>query len=137
MQLIDQLKQDRINAMKQKDQFKRDTLSTLIGDLQTNQKKENNDLTDAVVVQAIKKALQNAEENYKLTNDTKFKDEAELYEQYLPTQMDQQQLTDTIKEIIEQNDNPTIGVVMKELKTKYDGQFDGKLASSIVKQQLN
>lgn len=135
-ELLEQLKHERLAAMKRKDQFKRDTLATLIGDLQTQQKNQNEQLTDAAVVQALKKALDNAEQNYQHTGDDMFKNEAAIYKMYLPEQMDQQQLTNVIKQIIEQSDQPSIGVVMKQLKADYDGQFDGKTASAIAKQLL-
>lgn len=136
MNLYEQLKQDRTHAFKQGNRFERDTLTVFIGDLQS-QEKRGNEINDPFVVQSLKKAVQTAEENFKLTNDEKFEQEAEIYRQYLPTQMSEQTLTSIIEQIIEQSDNPNIGVVMKELKANYDGRYDGKTASTIAKQLLN
>jgi len=64
--------------------------------------------------------------------------EVSILETYLPKQLTEEQLSGLISALV-YNNNYTIkdmGKIMAELKSKYSGQYDGKLASTIIKSQL-
>lgn len=140
MTLHEQLKKDRMTAMKTGDTYTKDTLTVLLGDLESDSKRGKT-VDDAYIMNAIKKSVVNATENHKITNDKKFLREVNLLEAYLPKQMSEVKLKGIINSIIEnQEENGgvpcNIGHVMQALKANFDGEFDGKLASKIAKEKL-
>lgn len=64
------------------------------------------------------------------------KAEREVYESYLPKMMSEEELRAAVREIVSSLDNPNMGAVMKLLKEKYSGKYDGKQASALVKDIL-
>lgn len=139
MTMLNKLKKDRMIAMKDGDARTKEILTVFVGDLESDEKR-GKEITDGFIVKALKKASDNAKENYKLTGDVKFMDEVSVLEKYLPKQMNEEELSQCIEAIIqdefEQGRESNIGTVMKSLKEDYDGQFDGKLASQLAKQKL-
>lgn len=63
------------------------------------------------------------------------KNEAEkaLLEAYLPQQMGAGQLEEIIKAIAAELGSPQIGPIMAKLRERHAGQFDGKLASELIR----
>jgi len=63
------------------------------------------------------------------------KNEAEraLLEKYLPQQLDAGALEGIIKDIAAEIGSTQIGPVMAKLRERYAGQFDGKLASELIR----
>lgn len=59
--------------------------------------------------------------------------EKRLLEVYLPQQLSETALTDIIKELATELGGAQIGPIMAKLRERHAGQFDGKLASEIVK----
>lgn len=139
MNLYNEMKADRIQAMKDKDAVTKTVLTTFLGDLQS-QEKRGIEITDAYVVGQAKKAIQACEDNLKLKQDEKFQNEIDVLTEYLPKQLTEDQLEGIIKQLIKDqsaNEKPSIGSVMKDLKELKGGQFDGKLASKMVREQLS
>jgi len=64
--------------------------------------------------------------------------EAELavLESYLPKQLDESDLRNVIERIVAETSATGIGPVMKLLGERHGGQYDGKIASRIVKEVL-
>lgn len=60
--------------------------------------------------------------------------EQAILEAYLPAQMDAAALEAAIRAIAAELGSTAIGPIMAELRTRHAGQFDGKLASQLVKQ---
>lgn len=61
--------------------------------------------------------------------------EAEYLKDYIKEQLTSEQLTDIIKELVSTGFS-NMGQFMQHLNSNYKGQFDGKLASSIVNKIL-
>jgi uncharacterized protein YqeY len=95
-----------------------------------------------------------AEQDVIIKYHKKLKDSLELYKgdqarleeinselavvaEFMPTQLSEQEVKALIDEIIASLENPNMGAVMKELTPKIKGQFDGKLASQMVKASLS
>ena len=67
-------------------------------------------------------------------------DEIEIIEQYMPSQINDDEIDKLINEIIDETGSSNIkdmGKVMTILKEKYSGQMDFGKASLIVKEKLN
>jgi uncharacterized protein YqeY len=65
--------------------------------------------------------------------------EIEVIERYLPKQLSEDETREAIAGIIDELDlssKKDLGRVMKEVKARYPGQVDGRLASSIAGQLL-
>jgi len=131
MSLIEKINKDFMLAYKAKEMEKKDFL----GVLKTEVTKESKTPEDEYVVAKIKSMIKNAEATNSLS-------EAELsvLETYLPTQLSEVELEVIINEIITRmglNTPRDMGKVMSYLKTEYDGQYDGKVASTITKKILS
>lgn len=128
MKLQEKIKLDMVTAMKNKDEDVKSLLRVVMGELNQIGK----DVSDDVVVGVIKKMKQNAIE---MKNDR----EVEILDSYLPTMLESKQLETLIKGIINKNNfegMKDMGKVMGILKLEYNGSYDGKMASEIVKNNL-
>lgn len=137
MDILNEMKSDRMNAMRSKDKDKKtkDVLTVFIGDCESDAKR-GTELTDSYVVKKIKKSIQNSEENFNLTGNDQYLVEVKVLENYLPKQLSEDKLKSIIEGIVSSMDSPNIGSVMKTLKMEYDGQFDGKTASKLAKEMI-
>ena len=148
MSLLHKAIQDaQLAARKARDAAVVNPLTTLLGDLGTLAKNAQRQLTDADVIGKLKSFRDNVEITIDQVADEATKQvlaaEKALYEKYLPKQMSEQELTAAIKSIIAdvQGSNPvdykvTIKDVMPRLVVEHGGEYDGKLASFIIKAQL-
>lgn len=137
--LIEQIKKDRITAMKAKNKVAKDILTTLVGELEGAQYDKNhkgNGITDELVVQSCKKFIVANKEMLQHVTDAdvteRLTNENVVLTGYLPKQLTEDQLRTLIIDTGETN----IGGVMKYLKSNYNGQFDGKLASQICRELM-
>ena len=76
----------------------------------------------------------------KFDSKNKESDEIEIIEQYMPSQIDDEEVDELINQVINETGSSNIrdmGKVMSVLKEKYSGQMDFARASSIVKEKLN
>ena len=145
MSLMATLKADMKEAMKAKDKVKLDTVRGLISALQYEEmQKETDELPDASVLAILKserkKRLEQVEfaeksERGELLEQAKL--ELEIIDGYLPKQLSEDELSGIVKELYSKDDSQNMGQIMKALKDSYDGQYDGKLASAIVRGVLN
>lgn len=138
MILIDQIKKDRIDAMKAGDKTKRSILSLLIGDIE-NRFTGHQKPSDGDVVALIKKYISNNEQTLdQMTNhDSDFGEEANILEKelsvlngYLPKQLTHIEIYNIMKDV----EDKSIGSLMKYMKDNYPGQYDGKTASETAKE---
>ena len=141
MSLLQQIKDDQLQARKEKNQILSSLLTTLIGEAAMIGKNDGNrESTDAEVVAVIKKFIKNIDESLKVKPDKVLPLEKIMLEGYLPKQLSEQELRAKINDHIifaELKGMQSMGKVMSHLKQNYDGQYDGKLASQIVKELLS
>lgn len=139
MSLFDTIKAEYLTQRKARASWQVASLSTLIGEIETLAKGSKGELTDAVVVTVVKKFIKNIDETLKVIAPTAvaemalLRSERELFEQFMPKQLTEAELRVAIENIILAGDGATVGDVMKALKTSYSGQYDGAMASSILK----
>lgn len=129
MTMLATIKQDRITAMKQKDEITKNILTVLVGDIE-NISLRGIQITDEQVISLIKKYLLSNEEMRKARGDTTvLLGEKAVLEKYLPQQMTEQEILEAVKASGATN----VGGVMAYMKANYAGKYDGKLASEIAK----
>jgi uncharacterized protein YqeY len=124
--------------MLEKDSVTRDTLRMIKSELVTL---ENPD--ELAVLSRAVKSRRDSIKSY-LEGDRRDladKEEAEIavIERYLPKQLGQDEARQAIAGIIEElglSSKRELGQVMKEVRARYPGQIDGKLASSIAGELL-
>jgi uncharacterized protein YqeY len=141
MSLLATVKADALAFRKQRATKSASALTTLIGELETFAKNAGREATDADVVAFVQKTIKNINETLKVLDgkdDARAIDlafERTLFEQYLPKQLSAEELNEVINALIAAGHN-SVGDVMKTLKTKYNGQYDGALASAILKSRF-
>jgi len=126
--MVEQIKKDMVQAMKDGDTLKRDVLRVLRGELQRGFLTEDTD-----VISTIKKMIANIKEN---KGDQA---EIDILTGYLPQQMTESQMRYIVKEVINDEDIDSIsgmGLIMAHFKNKYAGTYDGRILSIIVKSEL-
>ena len=140
MNLIAQIKQAQLTARKEKDTLKATLLTTLIGEAEAVGKSvANRAPTDAEVQKVVKKFIDGCDFILQKVTDSEALNSAQqeraILEQYMPKQLDTEELTNIISNIIAINSADSIkklGVVMKELKAQCDGKYDGAEAKRIA-----
>jgi uncharacterized protein YqeY len=138
MALLEQINVDLKKAMLERDEVTRDTLRMIKSELLTL------DNPDELVV--LSRAVKSRRDSIKSyveggRQDLADKEQAEIevIERYLPKQLSEDEAREAIAGIIEElglSSKKDLGKVMKEVKARYPGQVDGRLASSIAGQLL-
>jgi uncharacterized protein YqeY len=147
MSLLQKIKADQVAARKARSSVDAAILTTLIGEAEAVGKNGGNrEVTDAEVVAMIKKFVKNLDETIRIAGDYRDGDacdrawsEKQVLEQYLPKQLTEDELRMAMSELIANNGlsgAKAMGVLMKELKTNYEGLYDGALASKLAKELL-
>ena len=144
MSLLDQVKIDLNEARKAKNTPVASLLSTLYAEtLMIGKNDGDRDTTEEETVAKVKAFIKNIDETLKAIpegNEKRvgYENEKAVLEKYLPTQLSEEVLTKILGNIAANHEKSmkSMGKVMGELKAKYAGQFDGKLASVVVKKIL-
>jgi len=145
--LINQIKSDALIARKARKTDTATLLTTLYSEASIIGKNAGNrESTDTEVLQVIEKFIKNANEvkNILLKNNkdvSRVDNEILVLSKYLPQKMSYEELENVVREIVEVfkgiNMQMKMSNIMAKLKENYSGMYDGKLASEIVKRELN
>jgi len=139
MALLEQIDADLKKAMLARDEVTRDTLRMIKSELLTL---DNPDEL-AVLSRAVKSrrdSIKSYLEGGRQDLADKEQAEIEVIERYLPKQLGEDEARQAIAAIIGDlglSGRKELGKVMKEVKARYPGQIDGRLASSIAGQLLD
>ena len=131
MSLIEKISKDFMSAYKDKDMKKKNFL----GVIKTEVTKETKTPEDSYVVGKLKSMIKNAQSTNSLTEY-----ELNIINNYLPTQMTEDVLRETIGDFITKEELSTMkdmGKIMGYLKSNFEGEYDGKLSSTIIKELLS
>ena len=144
--LLGELRKMMMTPKLEKDTVKGNLLSTLVAEaVMVGKNDGNRETTNAETIAMIKKFLKKVNETLALMDEmgkdkTETLREKEILESLLPKQLSEEELEKVIVEIVATLPDKSprqMGAVMAELKKKYDGQFDGKTASGLVKKALS
>lgn len=127
--LYEQIKSARIAALKSGDKATVTTLVTLLGELSRLDSKEP---SDAQVLGVIQKMLKGIEDMQKVRPTEELTKEAATLKAYLPQMLTEDELKGIISEA-RSNGITVMGELMKHLKDRYAGRYDGKLAAGLCK----
>ena len=147
MSLKEQINTDIKEAMKAKENEKRDALRLLSSAFKQIEVDERKELSDEDIIKIIQKQIKQRNdsiEQYKIANrdDLIAKESLEIsfYEIYLPKQLSDEELQTAIKAIIEQVGATTmkdIGKVMGAASKELAGKVDGKRINECAKALLS
>jgi uncharacterized protein YqeY len=136
-----QLQRDLQDAMRARDRQRIDVLRGLLAAIK-NAKVERQlaELPEADILAIVRKELNKRTEIIGYARqagraETVAQGEAEqaILEAYLPKQLSAAELDAVVRSIAAELGTTQIGPLMAELRKRYAGQFDGKLASELVK----
>lgn len=136
--ILDTLRSDILQARKFRDAKRLTLLTTLLGECDTQAKKGDGKLTDELVLATVKKFIKGIDDLLTLRpDDADAKWEREQLTAYQPRQLDSDALSKLIDEVMAaEPPKRSMGDIMKELKTLAGGQYDGAMASKLVKEKL-
>ena len=147
MTLKEQILNDIKEAMKQKNDFKRDVLRTLNAALKQVEIDQRIILDDEkifkIIIGEIKKRKDAADIYIKGKREDlaqKENDEIAILEIYLPKQLSNEELKSSLKKIIEKlgvNSLKEQGLVMKEAKEEFGARVDGKRLNEALRAILS
>ncbi|HEB7543845.1 TPA: GatB/YqeY domain-containing protein [Campylobacter coli] len=147
MNLKEQILNDIKEAMKLKDDFKRDTLRTLNAAFKQVEVDERIELSDERILKIITSEIKKRKDAIELYSkggreDLAQKEQKEiaLFESYLPQQLSNEELQAALKEMIANLGVSSLkdqGLVMKEAKAKFGARVDGKRLNVTLRELLN
>ena len=147
MSLKEKIQQDWKDAMKSRDKFRSNTLSMAKAAILQVEKTDNRVLDDEEVIGILSKevksrrdALVDFEKGNRQDLVEEAKSEIEILLEYLPKQLTEDEIAEIVRQIICETGASSakdMGKVMTVAMAKLKGRADGKLVSSIVKQNLN
>ena len=130
--MINKLRADRMQARKDGAKIKTSILTTLLGEVETNLKRDEN----FDVIKLIKKFIKNNEDTLSQCVGeiaiNIFKTEIQILSEYLPKQLTEDEIRVIISDI-NKSEIKNIGIIMKHFKENYSGRYDGSVVSKIIK----
>ena len=146
MSLQDRVQADLKAAMMNRDEVTKQTLRMLKAELVKTAIDAGGELSENDAVAVVKRAIKSRRESieqYEQAGRTEAaaQERAEIVvlEAYLPQQLDTAELRNAAAAIVKElglSSKKDMGRLMKELKARYEGQFDGKAASQIAGELL-
>lgn len=144
MTLIEQIKADSLHARKAKDAVKASLLVTLYAEASKEGKDAGNrPATDEEVIKTVRKFLKGLEESLQVLPDGPGRQQAQLEKDYLqgylPRQVQGDALAQVLQELVQTHGlhgPQALGLLMKLLKERLPGAYDGAEASRLAKSVL-
>lgn len=141
MSIRDELREQIKQALKAGQRDRLRALRLLKAELEVAET-SGEEFDEVSVVKSFAKSLRRSAEEYeeleRADRARELWDELEVVEQFLPPQMDEQELEQLIGAMVEQNDyGPRdIGKVMKAVMSEHGDTVDGRLAQQIARRKL-
>lgn len=138
----EEIHQQMIQAMKQKNQAELETLRYLWSEIRNQEIDSHHELADDEVVQVVKREVKRRREAIEqfraggrvdLVSDEQ--DKLKIIERYLPQQLSRDQIEQIVDEVL-QGSQSDFGNVMKQVMERAQGQADGKLVAEVVRSKL-
>lgn len=133
-------------AMKNKDEIKKDTITLLRSAIlqveKDNQKQLSEDEMLAIVSKEVKKRKESIADYEKANREDivqKLKKEIEILSEYLPEQLSEEEIIKIVEVAINETGAASprdMGKVMQAIRPKTNGKADGKVVSQIVREKL-
>ncbi|MBU5483523.1 GatB/YqeY domain-containing protein [Clostridium sp. MSJ-11] len=147
MALKERLQEDWKQALKAKEKFKANTISTAKAAILLVEKTDGRKLDDEEIIEVLAKEVKQRREailEFKKGNRQDLVEESEeeikILLSYLPQQLTEDEVVEIVRQAIEESgaiSMKDMGKVMAVIVPKTKGRADGKLVSEIVKKSLN
>lgn len=147
MALVEQLNQDMIQAMKEKNKEVLSVLRMVKGAMQLEHINHKKELNDELAIDVISREIKTRNESIREFAKGNRQDlidatqkEIDILKTYLPEQLSEDELNQIIDEVFEtiQPTGPSdMGKVMKEITTKVKGKCDMSVVSNKIKEKLS
>jgi len=141
---IVQVIQDDLNKERRSGGSNIAMISTILSEIVNIGKSNGNRATtDSEAVGAIKKMVKNNKATIGMSNESQaepYVRENEYLDKFLPQDVSKEEIEAYIKILVDQLDSPTMkdmGKIMGNLKAHFNGNYDGKMVSNMVRQALS
>lgn len=143
MSKIDEVRGAMVQAMKDKNKDRKDSLSMLLAALKNKAIDKREDLTEAEENEVILKEIKQTKETLESTPESRTdiieecKNRIAVYEEFAPKMMDEEEIKAVIGKVladlgIEAPTNKDKGKIMKQLMPQVKGKADGKLVNQVL-----
>lgn len=149
MTIMQDIKTAQIEARKSKNELKASILTVLIGEAgMIGKNAGNRETTDSEVLAVVKKFIKNIDETQLILSKDEaknsdkldvLKQEKFILQSFMPKQMSLEEVSVAIKTIVSEmslSGPKAMGIIMKEMKLRYDGNYDGATVSKLCKEIL-
>ena len=140
MTLHEQIKSDFLTARKNNDSTKKNILTMILSDALklTKEKNHGDTVSDDYIIKIIKSWVKKTEQSIEILaangkDTSELLKEKEIILSYIPKTWSHEETKSHIEKISKEKNSKEIGVIMRELKTNYNGLYDNKTASEIIK----
>jgi len=140
--LKQQIRDDMKSAMKAREKEKLMTIRTLLSEIK-NFEIDNGEQDNAgiqVIISRMVKQWKDAIEEYKKGDRSDLVEESEkkieILQNYLPEQMNEEELKKIIQEVIAGSEQKKAGPIIGQVISMTQGQADGKMIAKLVNQML-
>lgn len=144
--LKEKLMEDLKNAMKNKDEIRKNTVQMVRAGILQIEKDKGIQVEDNKILEIIAKEVKTKKDALKDFEKAERKDlidqtnnEIEVLQEYLPKQLTREEIKIELEKIIKQLGASTVkdmGTIMKEAKTKFGASADGKTINEVAKEIL-
>lgn len=148
MSMIENVRSQMMEAMKNRDKDRKDALSMLLSALKNKAIDKRADLTEAEEFEVVKKEMKQTKETMELApaDRTDIKEACEkrltVYQEFAPEEMSEEAIREAVRGVLDalgitEPSGKDKGRVMKELMPKVKGRADGALVNKIVGEMLS
>ncbi len=145
--MLDQLKTDMKAAMRAKEKTRLSTIRMLISEFKNAAIDKGGELTEADAITLLSREAKKRRESFDSyaaagRDDLAEQEKAELevIEGYLPKQLSEDEVRAIAQEVlgtVKPSSAKEMGAVMGQIMPKIKGQFDGKRASAVIREEFN
>ena len=145
--MLEKLKDDLKQAMRDKDILKRDTIRLIMSGIKQIEVDQRREVTEEDVIKLIQKGVKQREDAINFAKDGGREDlveqnqaEIDILSSYLPKQLSDEELKEAIKQIIQKVEATSMkemGKVMGVATKELSGKADGKRINQVVKELLS
>lgn len=147
MSMIDNVRSQMMEAMKQRDKDRKDALSMLLSALKNKAIDKREDLTEAEEYEVVKKEIRQTRETMESAPEDRVdirqacQIRLAVYQEFAPEEMSEEAIREQVREVLSGLGitEPTAkdkGKIMKELMPRVKGKADGSLVNRIVGEML-
>lgn len=129
------------DAMKARDKGRVDTIRGILAAIQYEEmEKKTEDLSKEAILSVLQREMKKRREEVEFAEKggradllPKLQEEIKVIESFLPSQLSPEKIESLLQELKAKTPGLQMGLAMKELKEKWAGQYDARIASELAK----